>query len=123
MRFTLSFFAAAVATSVSASTLYPRQLGSFPACAIPCLLGADFGSCAQTDLACLCASPAFITSTNTCFNTSCTGDDLAAAIAAAVSTCESVGVTLTSSVPLSTATSSDSATATASVTPTPAPTA
>ncbi|ETW77564.1 hypothetical protein HETIRDRAFT_248180, partial [Heterobasidion irregulare TC 32-1] len=59
-------------------------------CAIPCLTSADFGSCSQTDLQCLCTSSSFISSTTQCIESSCTGSDLDQAEAAARSGCAAI---------------------------------
>ncbi|KAI0062583.1 hypothetical protein BV25DRAFT_1825595 [Artomyces pyxidatus] len=75
---------------VSNISLHPRTDFAPADCAIPCLTNADFGSCAQTDITCLCNSSAFITSTTVCIQGACTGTDLANAEAAARSECEAV---------------------------------
>ncbi|KIJ98605.1 hypothetical protein K443DRAFT_9038 [Laccaria amethystina LaAM-08-1] len=91
MRFALITVALAAA-SASASTLLGRQ--SIPACAGTCIANADLGGCSATDNTCLCKSSTFVTSTATCIESSCKGDDLDAAIAAAEQLCAAVGVTL-----------------------------
>ncbi|TFY57822.1 hypothetical protein EVG20_g8390 [Dentipellis fragilis] len=98
MRFTFAIFAAAVASTASASNILARQAG-YPNCAVPCLTSADFGSCSQTDLKCLCTSANFITSVTQCIESSCQGSDLTNAEAAAQSECAAIGVSLTSSIP------------------------
>ncbi|KAH9854536.1 hypothetical protein C2E23DRAFT_858262 [Lenzites betulinus] len=85
----------ALAAAVSAANLSRRQ-AAYPACSLPCLASADFGSCDPSDDNCLCHSAAFINSTTTCITSSCSGDDLKTAEAAAQSACLSVGVTLSS---------------------------
>ncbi|KAI0048646.1 hypothetical protein FA95DRAFT_1557721 [Auriscalpium vulgare] len=119
MRFTLALLAAAAA-SVSATNILQARQAAYPNCAIPCLTSADFGSCDQTDLTCLCNSSAFITSTTQCIQSACTGTDLSNAEAAARSECEAVGVTLTSSVPPATSTAASSAPASAPASSAPA---
>ncbi|KAI0267351.1 hypothetical protein BC834DRAFT_74568 [Gloeopeniophorella convolvens] len=99
MRFSLAIVAVAFASTASASSvLFPRQAG-YPDCSLPCLANPDLGTCKITDITCLCNSSAFVVSTTQCIESSCTGNDLQTAEAAARSQCEAVGVTLTSSVP------------------------
>ncbi|KAF9001187.1 hypothetical protein BDQ17DRAFT_1426752 [Cyathus striatus] len=90
------------ALSASASTLLARQ--SIPTCGQPCILNADLGSCSATDTLCLCQSSAFVSSTTQCIVSSCSGQDLQDAEAAARALCAQVGVTLTDSVAASSTT-------------------
>ncbi|EIM87111.1 uncharacterized protein STEHIDRAFT_120844 [Stereum hirsutum FP-91666 SS1] len=107
MRLTVFVLASAVA-SASASRLFPRQ--SYPSCALPCLASADFAGCDSSDLTCLCNSSTFVDSTTECIAGACSGDDLTQADNAAVSECEAVGVTLTST-PASSSTAAASSSA------------
>ncbi|KAJ3934325.1 MAG: hypothetical protein NXY57DRAFT_700613 [Lentinula lateritia] len=111
MKFFVAVSLLSAITSTCASLL-PRQ--TFPTCSQSCLANADLGSCSADDDTCLCNTPAFISSTATCIASSCTGDDLTEANAAAQDLC--LGVTLTdSSIAISTSTtpaSSGSASAT-----------
>ncbi|KAJ4486832.1 hypothetical protein C8R41DRAFT_921215 [Lentinula lateritia] len=113
MKFFVAVSLLSAITSTRASLL-PRQ--TFPTCSQSCLANADLGSCSADDDTCLCNTPAFISSTATCIASSCTGDDLTEANAAAQDLCLAVGVTLTdSSIAISTSTtpaSSGSASAT-----------
>ncbi|KAI0057997.1 hypothetical protein BV25DRAFT_1919699 [Artomyces pyxidatus] len=96
MRLSLALLAT-VATTISASSLRRRSSATtYPDCAIPCLENADLGSCAFTDLTCLCNSPSFIDSTTVCIYGACSGADLAQANAAAQEACATVSVALTS---------------------------
>ncbi|KIM82725.1 hypothetical protein PILCRDRAFT_820022 [Piloderma croceum F 1598] len=95
MRFTSTFITFIGAVCAASASFVPRQ--SFPNCAIPCLQNADLGSCSAQDNVCLCNNQAFINSTTTCIENSCSPDDLASAEAEADAICESVGVTLVAS--------------------------
>ncbi|KAF4603037.1 hypothetical protein EYR38_003442 [Pleurotus pulmonarius] len=80
-------------------------------CSLTCLDPTQsVNGCGPTDNACLCRDDAFISNTTECINTSCTGDDITNAQAAARSLCAAVGVTLTST-PASAPTSSSSSAA------------
>ncbi|KAG2159469.1 uncharacterized protein EDB93DRAFT_1115887 [Suillus bovinus] len=103
MRFAVVVLPLSVAVSSAFAALLTRQ--SLPSCAVPCLTNADFGNCSETDDNCLCHSEAFINSTTSCIQTSCTGSDLTNAEAASQSLCAAVGVTLTSGVAAATSTS------------------
>ncbi|KAA1475341.1 hypothetical protein DENSPDRAFT_852913 [Dentipellis sp. KUC8613] len=109
MRFTLATVAAALASTASASNLLLARQAGYPNCAVPCLTSADFGSCSQSDLKCLCTSANFITSVTQCIESSCQGSDLTNAEAAAQSECAAIGVSLTSSIPAPTSTAPSSA--------------
>ncbi|KAG2357901.1 hypothetical protein BDR07DRAFT_1222942, partial [Suillus spraguei] len=102
MRFAVVVLALSVSSAFAA--LVTRQ--SMPNCAVPCLTNADFGNCSETDDSCLCHSQAFINSTTTCIQASCTGSDLSNAEAASQSLCAAVGVTLTTSSATASATTS-----------------
>ncbi|EDQ99285.1 uncharacterized protein LACBIDRAFT_295998 [Laccaria bicolor S238N-H82] len=75
-----------------AHSLFSRQ--NIPSCAGECIASADLGGCATTDNACLCKSKVFVSSTAACIERTCTGSDLATAIAAAEAICAAAGVTL-----------------------------
>ncbi|KIK48523.1 hypothetical protein CY34DRAFT_68132, partial [Suillus luteus UH-Slu-Lm8-n1] len=77
-----------VAVSSTFAALLTRQ--SLPNCAVSCLQNADYGNCASTDDSCLCHSQAFINSTTSCIQASCTGSDLTNAEAASQSLCAAV---------------------------------
>ncbi|KAG2757217.1 hypothetical protein P692DRAFT_20377503 [Suillus brevipes Sb2] len=109
MRFAVVVLALSVAVSSTFAALLTRQ--SLPNCAVPCLKNADYGNCASTDDSCLCHSQAFINSTTSCIQASCTGSDLTNAEAASQSLC-AAGVTLTTSSATATATTSSNGTAT-----------
>ncbi|KAG1744817.1 hypothetical protein EDB19DRAFT_1874378 [Suillus lakei] len=111
MRFAVVVLALSVAFSSAYAALMARQ--SLPNCAVPCLTNADFGNCSETDDNCLCHSQAFINSTTTCIQSSCSGSDLTNAEAASQQLCAAVGVTLTVTSATSTATTSSNGTATA----------
>lgn len=88
-------------------------------CALTCIASANLAGCSSTDNKCLCTSQAFISSTTTCIESTCQGDDLQNAIAFAQQTCEAVGVTLstpaaTSTAPAGSSTSGASASTTGS---------
>ncbi|KAG6895049.1 hypothetical protein C0992_003355 [Termitomyces sp. T32_za158] len=104
MRFALAILA--LAASVSAQTI--------PSCANACLFGTnvDLDGCQPTDNVCLCKSQAFVSKSTTCIEAACKGNDLDNALSVARTLCASVGVTLTSTFPVS-ATASPSATAAA----------
>ncbi|KAG8938606.1 hypothetical protein FRC00_014641, partial [Tulasnella sp. 408] len=53
---------------------------------------ADYGTCAQTDAACLCKSDAYLRSTTNCIQGSCSAADLATAAQTAQSLCKAAGV-------------------------------
>ncbi|KAL5520867.1 hypothetical protein ACEPAF_2870 [Sanghuangporus sanghuang] len=89
MRFAVALLFAGFASA----TLYQRQ--TVPQCALTCIADADLGDCSATDNACLCNNQQFVSSTSSCIQSSCSGDDLQNAIEFAQETCESVGVTLT----------------------------
>ncbi|KDR69077.1 hypothetical protein GALMADRAFT_77836, partial [Galerina marginata CBS 339.88] len=61
-----------------------------PACAFPCIVGADLDGCAPTDNVCLCTSEPFVNSTTSCIESKCTGDDLIAAEQFAEALCAAV---------------------------------
>ncbi|KAK7040743.1 hypothetical protein VNI00_009649 [Paramarasmius palmivorus] len=96
---------AALTTSVSAQNL--------PTCAFTCVASADTGSCGM-DNKCLCSSQAFVESTTKCIMSSCTGDDLQAAVAGAQQLCADAGVTL--SVPSASSTAPSSSNTSGSAT-------
>ncbi|TFK52837.1 hypothetical protein OE88DRAFT_1307759 [Heliocybe sulcata] len=105
--------------SASRVALFARQ--SLPSCATSCLLNANTGSCSQNDDVCLCNSQAFISSTTTCIEQSCQGNDLTNAESAAQQLCAAVGVTLSAAsatpsatAPASSGSGSSSASATTS---------
>ncbi|KAL5478523.1 hypothetical protein ACEPAI_2707 [Sanghuangporus weigelae] len=89
MRFAVALLFAGFASA----SLYQRQ--TVPQCALTCIANADLGGCSATDNNCLCNNPQFVSSTASCIESSCTGDDLNNAIGFAQQTCEAVGVTLT----------------------------
>ncbi|KAL5497784.1 hypothetical protein ACEPAH_2715 [Sanghuangporus vaninii] len=89
MRFAVALLFAGFASA----TLYQRQ--TVPQCALTCIANADLGGCSATDNNCLCNNQQFVSSTASCIQSSCSGDDLQNAIAFAQQTCETVGVTLT----------------------------
>ncbi|KAG8715041.1 hypothetical protein FRC11_006001 [Ceratobasidium sp. 423] len=95
----VSIVLAALAAVASASSIGKRQI---PSCALTCMTSADTGSCASTDNTCLCKSESFVNSTYTCIASTCKGDDLTNAVAAARALCIAAGVTLTQTVPAST---------------------
>ncbi|KAG0699426.1 hypothetical protein DFH29DRAFT_936956 [Suillus ampliporus] len=111
MRFSVVVLTLSAAFSTAFAAMIARQ--SIPNCAVPCMINADFGNCASTDDSCLCHSQAFINSTTTCIQSSCTGSDLTNAEAASQQLCAAVGVTLTSASATATATSSSKDTSTA----------
>ncbi|KAG2340382.1 hypothetical protein BDR05DRAFT_890056 [Suillus weaverae] len=97
MRFAVVVLSLSVAVSSAFATLIARQ--SLPNCAVACLTNANYGNCSSTDNNCLCHSQAFINSTTSCIQASCTGSDLTNAEAASQSLCAAVvccGVTLVS---------------------------
>ncbi|KAG2040395.1 hypothetical protein BDR03DRAFT_948625 [Suillus americanus] len=110
MRFAVIVLALSFVVESAFTALITRQ--SLPNCAVPCLTNADFGNCSSTDDSCLCHSQAFINSTTSCIQASCTGSDLTNAEAASQSLCAAVGVTLTVSSDTATATTSSNDTAT-----------
>ncbi|EAU83766.1 hypothetical protein CC1G_07501 [Coprinopsis cinerea okayama7 len=88
---TVTLTVLAAVASVSASALYRRQ---YPSCANACLAAADFGNCEMTDNFCLCSSEPFVSSTTTCIQAACEGEDLETALFVSRELCERVGVTL-----------------------------
>ncbi|OAX36897.1 hypothetical protein K503DRAFT_694271 [Rhizopogon vinicolor AM-OR11-026] len=122
MRFPIAILTLSAALSSAFASLTARQ--SLPNCAATCLADADYGTCASTDDTCLCNSPAFINSTTTCIQATCTGSDLTSAEEASQALCAAVGVTLTSSssstgTATSTGTSEATSTSTSGATSTP----
>ncbi|KAJ8596835.1 hypothetical protein M405DRAFT_928505 [Rhizopogon salebrosus TDB-379] len=109
MRFPVAVLVLSAAVSSVFAALVARQ--SLPNCAVPCITNADYGNCSSTDDTCLCHSQAFINSTTTCIQASCTGSDLTNAEAASQALCAAVGVTLTTA-PASTGVSSATSTGT-----------
>jgi len=95
MHFLSTFITFIGVVYAASASFVPRQF--FPDCAIPCLQNADLGSCGAQDNVCLCNNQAFINSTTTCIENSCSADDVASAEAEADAICESVGVTLVAS--------------------------
>ncbi|KAK7436690.1 hypothetical protein VKT23_018945 [Stygiomarasmius scandens] len=114
MRCFALFVPAALVLLASASSvsLWKRQ---FPSCAMPCVASADTGSCVPTDNSCLCRSESFVNSTTECIESSCSGNDLQAALSGAQQLCAAVGVTLTST-PTPTPTSESASNTTPSAT-------
>ncbi|KAG1838901.1 hypothetical protein DFJ58DRAFT_813253 [Suillus subalutaceus] len=110
MRFAVIVLALSFVVESAFTALLTRQ--SLPNCAVPCLTDADFGNCSSTDDSCLCHSQAFVNSTTSCIQASCTGSDLTNAEAASQSLCAAVGVTLTVSSATATATTASNGTAT-----------
>ncbi|KIJ64734.1 hypothetical protein HYDPIDRAFT_28101 [Hydnomerulius pinastri MD-312] len=106
MRFSVALVALTAAVSSASAALIARQ--SLPNCAAPCLANADFGGCAQDDDTCLCNNQAFISSTTSCIQSSCTGNDLATAESFAQQLCLAVGVTLSAGTTTPSATGSPS---------------
>ncbi|KAJ7764614.1 hypothetical protein DFH07DRAFT_770460 [Mycena maculata] len=96
MRFSAALAVSALfAAFVSASTL-PLHRRQFPNCASNCLANPDLGGCTAGDDTCLCNNDVFVSSTFSCIEAACTGDDLEQAIAGAASLCAAVHVTLVS---------------------------
>ncbi|KAF5366599.1 hypothetical protein D9758_008974 [Tetrapyrgos nigripes] len=111
MRFTGLFLSAALISLTSASSVSRRQSG-LPDCAFTCISTADTGNCVRSDNDCLCRNQAFIDSTTQCIESSCSGNDLQAALSGAQQLCALVGVTLTSTPTLSATDTSSSASST-----------
>jgi len=111
MRFPVAILVLSAAFSSAFAALVVRQ--SLPNCAEQCLASADYGNCSSTDDTCLCNSSAFINSTTTCIQSSCTGSDLTTAEAASQALCAAVGVTLTATSASSTASASGTSTSSA----------
>ncbi|CAE6537725.1 unnamed protein product [Rhizoctonia solani] len=109
----VSIVLAALAAVASASSIGKRQI---PSCALTCMTSANTGSCSSTDNTCLCKSTAFVDSTYNCIASTCKGDDLTNAVAAARALCVAAGVTLTQTMPAATG---GTATATGTATSTP----
>ncbi|OJA13919.1 hypothetical protein AZE42_08575, partial [Rhizopogon vesiculosus] len=123
MRFPIVILALSATFSSAFAALTARQ-AALPNCASTCLADADYGTCASTDDTCLCNSPAFINSTTTCIQATCTGSDLTNAEEASQALCAAVGVTLTASssstgTATSTGTSKATSTSTSGATSTP----
>jgi len=121
----LSLFAiAAIATSVSASSLHRRQdAQAITQCIAACATGGtvDPGNCTIDDNACLCKNTAFVEGMKACFPTQCP-DIAQAVIEAATQTCAEAGVTESGSgAPEPTAEPSGSVGASAEPSATPAP--
>ncbi|KIO16739.1 hypothetical protein M407DRAFT_85663, partial [Tulasnella calospora MUT 4182] len=57
-------------------------------CGIPCLTNADAGTCSPTDNTCLCKSDAYLRSTTSCIQSSCSAADLATAAGLAQQLCK-----------------------------------
>ncbi|EGO01268.1 hypothetical protein SERLA73DRAFT_179413 [Serpula lacrymans var. lacrymans S7.3] len=114
MRFTLALLAFGAFSTASAG-LVSRQ-ASLPNCAVACLIDANFGSCSSQDDACLCNDSAFVQSSTSCIQSSCTGSDLTNAEAAAQEMCAAVGVTLATA---SATTTSPTTTASSTTSPSP----
>ncbi|KAH9474519.1 hypothetical protein JR316_0012980 [Psilocybe cubensis] len=98
MRFSTLVATVAVAASTTGvhANLLARQ-SNYPTCALPCVANPDLGDCVTvTDTHCLCTNKAFVSSTTTCIQNACSGQDLDDALAFSRSLCLKVGVTLTS---------------------------
>lgn len=65
----------------------------YPDCAMPCVTGANPGSCSATDNACMCSSAPFCNTMNLCFKNSCSHADWVTAYNYSNSLCSSAGVT------------------------------
>jgi len=117
MRAFLSLFLVGMVSTTFA--LFPRQDG-YPQCSYGCLANATSTQCQPGEVKCLCEDPAFINSTTTCFEQSCSGADLAQAEQTARDTCALAGVTL-SSTPPSTTSPTSGATAAGSSSSTTSP--
>jgi len=87
------------AVSVSASSLYARQIADLPGCGEPCMAtsNVNLGGCVASDTTCLCTNPVWVTSTTNCLELACTGTDLQTALELFPALCLSAGVTLTAS--------------------------
>ncbi|KIM54030.1 hypothetical protein SCLCIDRAFT_1222324 [Scleroderma citrinum Foug A] len=106
MRVAAAILTLSAAFSSANATLFARQ--TLPSCATTCITGASLGSCSATDDSCLCNDQAFISSTTSCIESSCTGNDLVEAEQYAQAICLAVGVTLSVTAPASTATTPSS---------------
>ncbi|KAF8688546.1 CFEM domain, partial [Rhizoctonia solani] len=114
----VSIVLAALAAVASATSVSKRQI---PDCATTCIMSADVGTCGR-DNTCLCKSDAFVNSTYGCISSTCKGNDLEQAVAAARALCIAAGVTLTQTVPASTGATGTGATPTATSPTTSSPT-
>ncbi|KAG8893964.1 hypothetical protein FRC00_009760, partial [Tulasnella sp. 408] len=90
MRF--STVIVALAASVASASILAERQTAFPDCATPCIVNADYGTCGQTDAACLCKSDAYLSSTTKCIQSSCSAADLATAAGTAQALCKAAGV-------------------------------
>ncbi|THH06262.1 hypothetical protein EW145_g4218 [Phellinidium pouzarii] len=95
MRFPVALLFASAASAAFVSR------ASVPQCAIACIQTANLDGCSSSDDVCLCSNAAFVNSTTSCIESTCSGSDLAAAEAFAQENCGAVGITLSSSSPTS----------------------
>ncbi|KAF8898077.1 hypothetical protein CPB85DRAFT_191366 [Mucidula mucida] len=86
MRFSIIVL---LASAVSGMSLYPRQ-SDLPDCAMTCIQSADSSGCSSTDQTCLCKSSAFVQSSATCLQSTCSADELNTAVQVAEALCKSV---------------------------------
>ncbi|EIW79793.1 hypothetical protein CONPUDRAFT_26321, partial [Coniophora puteana RWD-64-598 SS2] len=61
---------------VAFGSTHAFSCSNLPACATNCLASADMGDCQEGDDTCLCNNQAFINSTTSCIQSTCTGQDL-----------------------------------------------
>ncbi|KAL4072177.1 hypothetical protein V8B97DRAFT_1915696 [Scleroderma yunnanense] len=110
MRLAVAFITLSAAFLSANAALVARQ--TLPSCAVTCITNANTGGCASTDDSCLCNNQTFVSTTTSCIESSCSGNDLVEAEQYAQAICAAVGVTLTAPVPSSTATSPSSSSST-----------
>ncbi|KAI9630610.1 hypothetical protein KEM48_013764 [Puccinia striiformis f. sp. tritici PST-130] len=87
----------ATGPATNAQSAAAQAFEKLPACAKLCVITAYSSlnnACAQTDAACFCKNTGFVTSSDSCYASSCTGSDLTAARAWGLSSCAQAGVTL-----------------------------
>lgn len=72
---------------MSSFIISERLLNSCVDCAITCLSTADYGSCNSSDYGCLCKSDTFIEGVASCFQSTCSGNDLTSATALSQQLC------------------------------------
>ncbi|KAF9645543.1 hypothetical protein BDM02DRAFT_3262860 [Thelephora ganbajun] len=98
MRFSTVLVILSAAFATTSATRFEARQNSFADCASTCLNTAiDHSSCYFDDDNCLCHEKAFIKESVTCFQKSCSGNDLTQSIAAIVALCRAEGVTYTTS--------------------------
>ena len=89
---------ACLALACLAPAASAQDTSGLPACAQNCLaasLRSSARSCAPTDFACLCRNSEFVAASDSCYSTSCSAGELAAAQEWGVKSCAAAGIQIT----------------------------